>query len=50
MPETFRDGLDFALDFDASAESGASFERPLNQVPQITVIVPTPTSCHGTDK
>jgi hypothetical protein len=39
VPETFRDRLDFALDFDASAESGAASERPLNQVSQIAVVV-----------
>ena len=48
VPETSCDTLDFALD--ARSESGAGFERLPNQVPQIAVIVPTRTSCHGMDK
>lgn len=48
MPETSRDGLDFPLD--ARFESGAGFERLLDQSPQIAVIEGTGTSCHGMGK
>jgi hypothetical protein len=48
MPQTSWHTFDFALD--ARRESGAGLERPLNQVSQIAVIVPTPTSCHGMDR
>ncbi len=45
MPQTSWHRFDLALD--ASRESGAGVERPLNQVSQIAVIVPIRTSYHS---
>ena len=40
VPKALSDTVDFTFNLDASTESRAVFERPLNQVPQIVVVMP----------